>query len=376
MNRRRLLGIGAAAAASNAALAQGTTTRRPGTARTAPPPSPPPTAPGEVDPLTLRARQGVTGIGKRVLALYYPWYGTPERSGRWLHQEGALPGRKSLQSHAHYPATGPYDSTDPAVIDRHLAQAKAAGIDTLVCSWWGRKDPTDKALRALLPRAAAQRMTVSLAWERLERPGSRDAALEELTYLLDTFGKSPGFLLETGRPVLFLVAPVCQALPAPEWAWVLGEANRRYAPGLLALGDGPFQADMLLWDGLYTLGHTGRMHERSAAVCARVQAETFQVPILLARRAERLSVVTLVPGHDDRKSAAPGKGVVLEREEGRIYNALWAQAMKDNPDWLLINSFNQWHVGTEIEPSVEHGDQYLRLTADWAAKFKARRGQG
>ena len=55
--------------------------------------------------------------------------------------------------HAHYPVGGPYDSADTKVIERHLSEAKAAGIDTLVCSWWGRQDPTDRAIRLLLQRA-------------------------------------------------------------------------------------------------------------------------------------------------------------------------------------------------------------------------------
>jgi hypothetical protein len=45
-----------------------------------------------------------------------------------------------------------------------------------------------------------------------------------------------------------------------------------------------------------------------------------------------------------------------------------------DPDWVLVESFNHWEIGTEIEPSVQFGDQYLKLTAEYAARFKA--GQG
>ncbi len=33
---------------------------------------------------------------------------------------------------------------------------------------------------------------------------------------------------------------------------------------------------------------------------------------------------------------------------------------------------NQWHNGTEIEPSVEMGDVYLKLTAEQSALFKGK----
>src|SRR5947209_7994827 len=73
-------------------------------------------------------------------------------------------------------------------------------------------------------------------------------------------------------------------------------------------------------------------------------------------------------------SAIPGRKLV-QREEGALYRALWEQAIADDPDWILISSFNQWHNGTEIEPSVEMGDRYLTLTRELSTRFKKRSGQ-
>jgi len=325
------------------------------------------------EPLTARAAIRLTNPSRRVLALYYLWYGTPQKSGKWLHQDGVEAEKKSIASHAHFPALGAYDSTDPAVIDKHLDQAKSAGIDTLVCSWWGRQDATDKALRALVAAAAGKGLTVAVMWEKL--PGNRDAeaAAADLSYLMETFGKQPGYLREGDRPVIFALAPVCSALSADQWATVLGDLATKSAPGVRIIGEGASQADVLLWDGLQTLSYLPRMSERSPTVCARVQADIYRVPILLGRAAGRISVVTLSPGCDDRKQSARAgskTSLVIEREEGGLYRALWEQALRDSPDWVLINSFNQWHSGTEIEPSAEFGEQYLTLTRDFAARFK------
>jgi hypothetical protein len=60
----------------------------------------------------------------------------------------------------------------------------------------------------------------------------------------------------------------------------------------------------------------------------------------------------------------------MDRQEGRLWGALWEQALLDRTDWVLVNSFNQWHNGTEIEPSAELGDRYLALTAAPAARFR------
>jgi len=48
----------------------------------------------------------------------------------------------------------------------------------------------------------------------------------------------------------------------------------------------------------------------------------------------------------------------------------WRVAMEQNPNWIMICSWNEWHEGSEIEPSVEYGDYYIRLTREYADKFK------
>jgi glycoprotein endo-alpha-1,2-mannosidase len=116
---------------------------------------------------------------------------------------------KRIASHTHYPLSGPYDSNDPKVIERHLRQTKAAGIDTLVCSWWGRQDPTDKAIRLLLEKAPTEGLTVCVYWERLLPRPDKLAASADLAYLLQTFGSKPGYLKLEKRPVLFLTQSLC-----------------------------------------------------------------------------------------------------------------------------------------------------------------------
>jgi len=49
---------------------------------------------------------------------------------------------------------------------------------------------------------------------------------------------------------------------------------------------------------------------------------------------------------------------------------LWNAAIKADPDWVMITSFNEWHKGTEIEPSIEYGEKYVELTAKLVREFK------
>ncbi len=45
--------------------------------------------------------------------------------------------------------------------------------------------------------------------------------------------------------------------------------------------------------------------------------------------------------------------------------------MNPRPDWVLITTFNEWHEGSEIEPSVEYGSLFITLTNEYATQFKA-----
>ena len=63
----------------------------------------------------------------------------------------------------------------------------------------------------------------------------------------------------------------------------------------------------------------------------------------------------MTPGFEEGFQGAPG--LVVDRAS--------------EPQWILITSFNEWHEGPQIEPSVEFYTFYLKLTAEEAAAWKA-----
>jgi hypothetical protein len=89
--------------------------------------------------------------------------------------------------------------------------------------------------------------------------------------------------------------------------------------------------------------------------------------VALARKHGRISCVAVGAGYDDRKQNKPGWWT--DRRDGKTYRTLWEEAIKANPDWVLISTWNEWPEGTEIEPSLEFGDKYLKLTSEYANQF-------
>ena len=61
-------------------------------------------------------------IQRRVMAFYYPWYGTadgPGGAGRTVHWGRIDADTKDIAASTHYPALGAYDSHDTEVINKH-----------------------------------------------------------------------------------------------------------------------------------------------------------------------------------------------------------------------------------------------------------------
>jgi hypothetical protein len=75
-------------------------------------------------------------------------------------------------------------------------------------------------------------------------------------------------------------------------------------------------------------------------------------------------VATVMPGYNDTKIRSPGYAV--DRQNGTYYTSFWSVATACFPDGYVITSFNEWHEGTEIEPSLEYGYQYIPEFSDAA----------
>jgi hypothetical protein len=55
---------------------------------------------------------------------------------------------------------------------------------------------------------------------------------------------------------------------------------------------------------------------------------------------------------------------------------MWDSALSSFSEWVGITSFNEWHEGSEIEPSIEFGNQYIDLTRQYSRRFKGETAVG
>ena len=173
-------------------------------------------------------------------AAFYLWYGNPATDGRWLHWDHpTLPHWTAEVNARHpphaphtppdkphstfYPQRGLYSSRDRVILLEQMRELKAAGVSSVMLSWWGqaaarvRRDSqgvsTDEAIPLALEAAAAANLTVS--WH-LEPYGGRNASSvrADVEYLHERYGAHPAVYRSSAPCSRFFGRLVCRS-PRP-----------------------------------------------------------------------------------------------------------------------------------------------------------------
>ncbi|NMC07979.1 MAG: hypothetical protein GYA24_22425 [Candidatus Lokiarchaeota archaeon] len=314
-------------------------------------------------------------VDKKVIAFYYPWYSNATNYTRsapypvvddtaWRHWNGST---------LNTPLMGAYDSADPATIEQHLRDAEWAGIDALVWSYWGASGYEFTNFKNALGVARAINSNVSFTvyfeifMNDMESKSISEASTfisNELAAIHAVFtdpANEPLIWHELGKPVLFVY--VVQAVPAAVWANVMANVSASGA-NFFMVADRPggsidynkhFQATHQ-YDVYYPSYHG-------------TYFETYMRMKMDAARFGQLFIAGVSPGYDDHL-VRPGNPP-LPRNGNATYRQSWCNAISLHPDWIAITSWNEWHEGTEIEPSVENGRAALEQTRAYAAEFKS-----
>jgi hypothetical protein len=283
-----------------------------------------------------------------VLAFYYAWYD----HNTWT--SGTL---------SDLPAT-PYASADREATARHIQQAQASGIDALILNWWGQGNQTEANLRALLDLAAERGFHIAVDFD-INSPfmGGEAAYAENLRHLHAGHATHPAYLRSTGRPVVFFYN--VSRLPLATWQRLRNQVD----PGRDALwiAEGTDLAYQAVFDGhhLYSITWPNRVPPSQTLPKWGNRLRAYNQKHGTAK----LWVATVMPGYDDRR-IRPETGFVRARDGGDYYRGCWQAAIDSRPQWIVINSFNEWPEGTYIEPSQSHGSLYLDLTREWSARFR------
>ena len=283
-----------------------------------------------------------------VLAFYYPWFDGNTWNG------GKVPDLPQTL----------YNSDDTGAMARQIDQAKGAGIDAFVVNWWGKGNRTEKNLKAMLDVAAQTGFRLTVDFD-INSPfmGGVDSYADNLRHLHTTHAAHAAYLRHQGRPVVFFYN--VSRLPVSTWQSLRDQVDPERKTIWIAEGtDLKYQS---VFDGhhLYSITWPNRIPPAQILPKWGDRVRSYNQQ----NGTSKLWVATVMPGYDDRK-VRPGNGFARSRDGGAYYRQAWQAALASKPQWVVINSFNEWPEGSYIEPSQAYGGLYLDLTRELASQFK------
>jgi len=295
---------------------------------------------------------------------YYAWYGNPEHDGKYYHwshdilphwsdttwnNAGAFQGGDDIGANF-YPQLGCYSSNDTATVAKHMEMISDAGVGVFVYSWWGKDSYEDKAVELYLKTADEFGVKLSFHIE----PFYEDAEQlrEQLDYLSLRYSKHPAIFLFHNKPLYYVYDSY--KLDVEEWQKLLTEGgeisvrNTSSDATFIGLWVDEDEQEFFLesgFDGFYT-------YFASDGFVYGSTASNWKLLAQFAKDNDLLFIPCAGPGYLDTRIRPWNSSNTKERENGEYYERMFVSARDVDPDFIGITSFNEWHEGSQIEPSI------------------------
>jgi glycoprotein endo-alpha-1,2-mannosidase len=318
-----------------------------------------------LDSMPLSDANGLT-----VGAYYYPWYGND------FHRGGGYV-RKILNQ---APLLGEYDDTDPAVIAQHVTWSRQANIKLWVTSWWGPGSREDTTLRTvILPNQnVVDNIKIAIHYETKGRLYSNnvlrlDEVVPDIRYICENYFNQGNYFQINGKPVLvvYLTRVLEHEGVLEQVVQLMRSTAAEYSYDIYIIGDHAFQTPKVnsasavtMLDAITNYDVYGSFPKKGYAGQAIVDQyfDDQEQWVQLCATFGCDYVAGVSPGFNDRGVRLSADHAALARRlspndsQGSLFRESLRQGLSLVQELqpasylLLVNSFNEWHEDSQIEP--------------------------
>lgn len=267
------------------------------------------------------------------------------------------------------PAIGNYDSRDPGVMGLQIDQAKNAGIDAFLVSWFGLEDQqtTTPVVFNALDRANERGFKIGVVVDLFvpDFNNSLPSLTNSLNWLVNSASNHPAYLRVDGKPVIAFAFQNKLGLSNQQWVDLRNQIDPERRT--LWLGEGLNGCCLYggAMDGMYAFNLAWANGSRS-----RYAAERNAV----LRRGGTLYVPMVHPGWDEtliaRREGRRNPTSPRARANGRFLANSFNGAVASGANIIMIGTWNEFIENSHIEPSVNFGNQSLDTLAPLIARWK------
>lgn len=340
-----------------------------------------PTATSTHGPLYTSTATAVPKEDRPLLLVHFmPWYQAPPIDSAWgwhWTMNHFTPdvkdsnGHREIASHF-YPLTGPYDSRDPAILEYQVLLMKLSGIDGVIVDWFGSENFLDygilnQSTQALFLYIKKAGLLFSICYEdqtiknmvdngHITMGDARLNAKKEMLYLQNNWFIDDAYFRTSERPVLFIFGP--QYFKAPsDWETIFSVLNT--TPVFISEDNPlpPVATSSFPWPPMWA-SQNGVLTDQALS--------DYLTSFYKKTDFWDFWVASAFPGFKDiYKDAGVSAGYgFLDARDGETFISTLKLAIDNKPNAIQLVTWNDYGEGTNIEPTVEYGYQYLGIVQD------------
>ena len=314
----------------------------------------------------LKASTTSTTLG----VYYYPWYASDFHGGNYLRKH-LLPKQT--------PLLGEYNDRDCEVIAQHLIWSRYAKINLWVTSWWGPGRDTDETtLNSILKNPMLGNMEIAIHYETKGRTKFNSTSEPftslhkigpDIAYLAQNYFDHPNYHRINDRPVIvmYLARVLAKDNLLHNVTDIMRSTAAEYGHDLYIIGDFCFGkarehkfSGMEYLDAITNYDAYGSIKSTGYVGSEKIY-DYFQEQDYWRQEAKRQSIdyiPVVTPGYNDRAAREghlPTSRKLRPQDDfGSLFVVMLSKALLTSEvatgNMILINSFNEWHEDTQIEP--------------------------